>query len=151
MKPHYVRSGKRYSPKEILELIENKQYPKACRTKRIDLGGDLVNIRSKRLFTFKNNGVVCACCGIEGKYFVKEKHRKGRENEIKYFHLNLYGINSDGENILMTSDHRIPLGVGGKNSSSNRQTMCERCNHFKGSRNISNEELAYDIIVVGII
>jgi hypothetical protein len=146
MKLHYIRSGKQYNPEEILKLIENKKYP--YKVKRVELDGDLINIRSKRLFTFKNYGIICACCGIKGQYFVKEKHRNTRrENERKYFHLNLYGIDGNGKEILMTSDHKIPLGVGGKNGSSNRQTMCERCNHFKGDRKISNEELILEIIV----
>lgn len=34
----------------------------------------------------------------------------------------------------LTIDHIVPLSKGGKNRESNMQTMCQSCNHEKGSR-----------------
>lgn len=66
------------------------------------------------------------------------------------FHLNLYALDHKGREIMMTSDHIIPRsrskGMGLRN---NRQTMCLRCNQAKGSRMISNAELAAELGVGG--
>lgn len=52
----------------------------------------------------------------------------------KSFHLNLYAIDENGKEVLMTKDHIIPKSKGGADDISNYQTMCERCNEAKGNR-----------------
>jgi 5-methylcytosine-specific restriction endonuclease McrA len=63
-----------------------------------------------------------------GKYFYKEQF-PGSES----FHFNLYAINEDGHEILMTKDHIQPTAKGGKNIVANLQTMCCNDNRDKGS------------------
>jgi len=118
----------------VLPCVE---YPKfKDKINRIDINGDLVNIRSKRLFTFKNFGIKCRCCGLEGKYFLKEKNL----NDL-YYHLNLYGLTLENKEEMLTHDHKIPLSRGGKNNISNMQTLCNTCNFLKNNSIVNIIEL----------
>ena len=65
----------------------------------------------------------------DGKYFAKE-----RNPNVKRFHLNLYAIDQDGNEIMMTKDHIIPVSKGGKDMLENYQTMCMKCNVAKGNK-----------------
>lgn len=93
-----------------------------------DIEGDLINMSSWRYQTFCTSGLVCVRCGIEGKFFAKEK---SLETDARY-HLNLYA-EQDGKEILMTKDHILPKSRGGKDTLSNFQTMCTICNFNKGN------------------
>ena len=136
--PQFIRSGRKYSPEEIVPRIKSKSgYNHSARREMLD--GDLVNFRSSRLATFKHS-LRCACCGLQGSFFVKEKHRITKDLQLP-FHLNLYAIDQNGYEVLMTSDHIIPRSKAPPNLHNNRQTMCVRCNHAKGSRNISIAKL----------
>ena len=110
--------------------------------------GDTMKLVSQRYMTFLSRGIECICCGVEGKFFAKERHyklikkknRRGRTIGKEYvidekspYHFNLYGINRNGHEVLMTKDHIIPKSRGGKNNLSNYQTMCTKCNAKKGS------------------
>lgn len=88
----------------------------------------MVRGNSERFQTFFTKGCSCVKCGIKGEFFAKEK----RENDVSY-HLNLYGFDSEGKEVLMTKDHIIPQSKGGKNHLDNYQPMCERCNKNKGN------------------
>lgn len=138
----YIRKGRLYSVEEILPLIKVARNSNHSAI-RIMLDGDLINIRSSRLDTFKK-GVKCVCCGAVGVYFVKERHANMNGKSGGFFHLNLYALDGDWEEILMTSDHIVPR-CHQRGLRNNRQTMCCRCNHAKGSRQISNEELAREL------
>lgn len=96
---------------------------------KVDFDGDMIKGNSQRYQTFFTKGCRCVKCGIEGKYFVKEKHLK----DIS-FHLNLYAIDENEKEILMTKDHIIPKSKGGANDISNYQTMCKKCNEAKENR-----------------
>ena len=67
--------------------------------------------------------------GIEGKYFAKEKFA-----DQSTYHLNLYAVDDNGDEILMTKDHIIPRSKGGIDDISNYQTMCKLCNEAKGNK-----------------
>lgn len=105
-----------FSPKEEADIV---------------LDGDTVRGCSQRYQLFFTKGVKCCCCGIEGKFFRKERIRK---MNTKRYHLNLYAINDDGIEVLMTKDHIIPASKGGENKLCNYQTMCEICNKKKGNQ-----------------
>lgn len=117
-----------YSIEEIREFTKDVLFEKEKRNARVELDGDIIKGNSQRLQTFFTKGIECSCCGIEGKYFVKEK----RPKDVSY-HLNLYAIDENGKEILMTKDHIIPKSKGGKDHISNYQTMCVRCNMTKGN------------------
>lgn len=48
-------------------------------------------------------------------------------------HLNLYAVDPDGTEVLMTRDHVVALADGGLDEMGNLQTMCTPCNEAKDS------------------
>jgi len=93
--------------------------------------GVTVKVVSDRYDVFKESGTVCHKCDLKASFYGIEKHwtEKGKTP----YHLNLYGIDKDGNEILFTKDHIIPKAKGGKNHIDNYQTMCEPCNVAKGT------------------
>jgi 5-methylcytosine-specific restriction endonuclease McrA len=104
--------------------------------------GNQVKMSSTRYRCFKNSGTTCVVCGIQGKYFALERHKS--QTKSKRYHFNLYAIDTNGEEVLMTKDHITPRSLGGSNDFTNMQTMCIHCNHAKGNgRNEKvNEEIS---------
>jgi len=96
-----------------------------------DYDGHMINMSSLRYQSFKNNGIKCVECGIEGKYFIKEQNNKGND---KTPHFNLYAIDDNNKEVLMTRDHIIPKSRGGLDKLWNLQTMCEHCNSKKSNK-----------------
>lgn len=122
-----IRDNKKYSIEEVLNKVDTS---KSLKYKaKEDFDGDMIKVTSLRLYTFKEKGIKCVTCGIEGQYFVKEKTIND-----KSYHFNLYGINEDGEEVLITKDHIIPSSQGGKDRLENMQTMCKICNKAKGNK-----------------
>lgn len=118
-----------YSIEEVEEKVKDVLFEKKRNLSKVNFDGDMIKGNSQRYQTFFTKGCRCVKCGIEGKYFAKEKHLKD-----KSFHLNLYAIDENGKEVLMTKDHIIPKSKGGADDISNYQTMCERCNEAKGNR-----------------
>lgn len=79
-------------------------------------------------------GVVCVGCGVEGNVFYADRLHTTKPGSV---HLNLY--HRDGDDLLlMTSDHIVPLCMGGASSAlKNRQPMCVVCNNKKGPNLVS--------------
>lgn len=130
LNPRNMIRKERYSIEEVLSkakpfmhLNKSKQETKA------DFDGDSMKMASDRYKCFINSGIKCVCCGIRGRYFYKEKDR-GQKREV--YHFNLYALDSDGNEIMMTKDHIIPKSKGGKDKLDNYQTMCSNCNEAKG-------------------
>ena len=92
--------------------------------------GDFIKFKTLTLMNFRKHGVTCVSCRIEGSIFLKQKHN----DDIRRWHLNLYAKESNGNLILMTRDHIIPISRGGKDILSNLQTMCQDCNGIKSNR-----------------
>lgn len=124
-KSPYIRAG--IVSLDILpDLMDHREagyYKKIC--------GVMVKMTSQRYIVFQKS-VRCCRCGIEGKYFAAEQTRGSRPEST--YHLNLYGINEKGTEVLMTKDHILPKSLGGKNEHSNYQTMCAKCNSKKGNK-----------------
>lgn len=128
IKPHntYISVAK-FQIDEIFELIKsfkNRQSENRKEKGRIEYKGFNFNVKSLRLDTFHEKGLICATCSNTGAYFSLET-QVGDQAKL---HLNLYTI--DG--ILMTKDHILPKSKGGKDHISNMQTMCYYCNQKKG-------------------
>jgi 5-methylcytosine-specific restriction endonuclease McrA len=96
---------------------------------RANLDGDSVRVTGVRLRSFAEHGVTCVTCGLVGTFFAKEKGG----NDTR-FHLNLYAIDENGKEVLMTRDHIIPRSKGGSEGIENMQTMCSRCNGKKADK-----------------
>jgi len=122
LRQSYIRKGRSYLPSEVLlhiiPSIGNKK-------QKVEFDGDSIKVTSDRLVTFKVS-LKCAICGIEGSFFVKEK-----TYNQQVFHLNLYALDANNDEVLMTKDHIIPRSKGGKNNPKNYQTMCVICNGEK--------------------
>jgi 5-methylcytosine-specific restriction endonuclease McrA len=106
----------------VIDLINSKN-------RRVKLDGDEVRVKGIRMKSFAVNGIKCVTCGLVGTFFVKEKLPGDNS-----FHLNLYAVDKDGKEVLMTRDHIQPKSKGGPETLENMQTMCTRCNGKKGNK-----------------
>ncbi len=95
--------------------------------KRLRIGSNTYNV-THTLKTFYLLGTTCVFCKAKGHFF-----RQERVNRQQRWHLVLYTVDVSGTLIRMTRDHIIPQAHGGsKNSLSNVQVLCQKCNEFKG-------------------
>ena len=132
---HYDRAGK-HDIDEIRHLWETstKEASESGEWPQVDLdNGICVSLESDRYANFFVHGVKCAVCGLEGRYFWLETPKRAKDKSHRW-HLNLYGITEDGNEMMLTKDHVIPKSKGGKNHISNYQVLCERCNAAKGNK-----------------
>jgi hypothetical protein len=111
----------------ILSELKNGRY--GIKNKYKEINGVEVKISSQRYVVFKKS-TKCCNCELEGQFFAIEKNKRNNTNK---YHLNLYAIDEDGNEVLMTKDHIKPVAKGGKNHIINYQTMCRICNEKKGS------------------
>lgn len=118
-----------YSIEEVRSKVKDVLFEKDKKLAKVDFDGDLIKGNSQRYQTFFTKGCKCVVCGIEGKYFAKERHLQN-----KSYHLNLYAVDDNGDEILMTKDHIMPRSKGGIDDISNYQTMCKLCNEAKGNK-----------------
>ncbi len=95
----------------------------------------VVTMGSDRLRCLQR-GPRCLCCGLEGIQFQLELPPSDRRP-----HFNLYGMDTDGDLVMLTKDHIIPRSRGGGNQPSNLQTLCCICNEKKRDLLVSIEEL----------
>lgn len=120
----YIRHG--IVPAEIVLPLVKEHYgnnlPKPV------FHGHPVGVTSLRMKTFQHDGLVCRGCGLTASYFAVEDFHNARHPQP---HLNLYGINADGAEVLFTHDHKLARGLGGADNLSNVQTMCFPCNNKK--------------------
>lgn len=117
----------------IHSIVKDVLFEPDKRNAKVNLDGDRIKGNSHRYQTFFTKGLRCACCGIEGKYFAKEKGKNA-----KSYHLNLYAVDKDGNEVLMTKDHIVPKSKGGQDHIDNYQTMCKICNLAKGNKMETN-------------
>lgn len=89
---------------DVLEKISNRP------TQKVAFAGQLVNVDSPRLRVFKNYGLSCSVCGIEGLFFAVEKN-----DDTPLYHLNLWARGVDDCEVLMTQYKKT-------------KTMCQPCN-----------------------
>lgn len=120
-----------YLRKEIYKIEEVLPFVRTGKGNNFHIfDGDEIKMSSQRYILFKNKGVTCIKCGLEGLFFAKEK-TIGQDAER--FHFNLYGI-KDGKEVMLTKDHIHPKSLGGKNNLSNYNVMCSKCNHEKANK-----------------
>lgn len=120
------RIDKKYSVDEIKDFY-NLNVDLKNQKKKMMFDGHLVKVYSQRYQLFFTKGVVCCNCKVKGEFFYKEKDQLS-----KSYHFNLYGVDNNGDEILITKDHIIPRSKGGQNTLRNYQTMCTICNQKKG-------------------
>jgi 5-methylcytosine-specific restriction endonuclease McrA len=116
-----------YTIDEVLNEV--KPYNPKEGKRFVQFGDDLMKMESQRYRLFKRDGVKCVKCQIEGKFFRKERHKHDTQ-----YHFNLYALDANGNEVLMTKDHIIAKANGGKNNLTNYQVLCYPCNHNKGKK-----------------
>ena len=120
----------RHSVVEDLSILSQATDKPANRRNKVkvEINGETINMSSLRLLTFKDKGVDCVSCSTKGKFLALE-----RNYSESVYHINLYGIDSEGKEVLMTKDHILPKSKGGADKIENMQTMCIICNGEKGN------------------
>lgn len=98
---------------------------------KVEFLGTMVKLFSDgtRLKTFYTHGTKCSACGLEAQFYAVE--RPVRAVDGCPYHLNLWGIDTNGDEVLFTHDHTLARSVGGKDNLSNTTTMCSPCNFAK--------------------
>ncbi len=101
--------------------------------------GQVVRINGLRLKTFAMHAPRCSSphCSASYAYFAVERILgKGGAPapEGQAYHLNLYGVNEHGNEVLFTHDHTLARALGGANDETNTTPMCLPCNHRKSIR-----------------
>jgi len=92
--------------------------------------GKSIKMGSQRYVLFKLKGVDCIECGLKGKFFALESNYPDKD----VWHMNLYGYDKDGNEVMMTKDHIIAKSKKGKNNLDNYQPMCYNCNQEKSNK-----------------
>lgn len=122
----YVRAGL-VAIDEVLPLILDKTVDRAV------FHGHSVGVSSLRLITFAVKGLECSSCGLKATHFAVEGHERKSGELPESYHLNLWADRSheDKGEMLMTHDHTLARGLGGKDHIDNTTTMCSKCNYQK--------------------
>lgn len=101
--------------------------PKDIKPPKKTILGIETNLHSLRLNTLLRDKGICCQCGVKGTYFVLESTQKNGLNP----HINLYGINKNGKEVMLTCDHIIPKARGGLDVLENTRCLCAPCNEAK--------------------
>ena len=119
------------SPYERLGLVDINDVLAVKNKETNEFQGEVIKLTSLRMQTFLNKGTICSACKRKARYFAIERHRSRQEGHSNSYHLNLYGVDSEGNELLFTHDHTIARSLGGKDHLSNTTTMCSYCNNVK--------------------
>jgi len=122
---NYVRVNIKYPIHFILNNIGHH---------KLTLAGHKVKMWSMRYRNFAKNGIQCVHCGIKGRYFRLEINGSDYIAGNRTWHFNLYALDDEGNEVLMTKDHIIPKSKGGANNLRNLQPMCALCNGKKADK-----------------
>ena len=95
--------------------------------------GKPVKMDSLRYQTFVKTGTECCFCGLKATFFALERQQNNKNSNPERWHLNLYGRDTQGEEVLFTKDHVIPRSKGGSDYIDNLKTACYPCNSNKGN------------------
>lgn len=134
--PQNLIRFKIYTLQEVLPFVvfSKKKYPKQeIALARHNYDGKWVWMTSLRYQVFASKGTSCVSCGLAGAYFALEANPDQADKSI--YHFNLYALDANHQEILMTKDHIIPKSKGGRDSLDNLQPMCFECNRKKGNSN----------------
>jgi 5-methylcytosine-specific restriction endonuclease McrA len=99
-------------------------------TGKQEFHGFKLNFSSNRLEALKKSPF-CIQCGIKGSFFRLEKTDKEADYQI---HLNMYAVDDNGQEVMLTKDHMVSVYENGTDHPGNLQTLCRKCNAAKGPK-----------------
>lgn len=114
-----------YGIDEVLSKRLSPELEKGSETE-VEFDGDRMYMNSLRYEVFDVKGTACCSCGVEGRYFAKERDKKA-----KRYHFNLYGVDDNGKEVMLTKARIVPKNNDVVDSVENYQTMCRACHHKK--------------------
>lgn len=98
------------------------------------INGVEVNLGTLNVRMHFHKGVDCIACGAKGDHFKVQRSPGPPHITFSQWHLNLFAINADGQEVLMTKDHRYPKSKGGPDTIANLDPMCTTCNALKADK-----------------
>lgn len=116
--------------KERIDACPGQVLTKKLKKQRVPVNDVPVRVDSIRLQTFLLSGIKCHHCGLEASFFAIERDRKSEPGAS--YHLNLWGVDQEGEELIFTHDHKLARALGGPDNINNTQTLCGACNWKKG-------------------
>lgn len=101
---------------------------KKVKGERVALGvkGYVAHVTGVRLRTFGVKGTTCYICGNKATHFSIDIQRMDDKP-----HLNLWGVKSNGDELLFTHDHVLARSLGGGKTIKNTEPCCTDCNFEK--------------------
>lgn len=87
----------------------------------------------EKVKTFQRS-CTCINCGLEATEIRLEYIRNCIHPVYRHTHLNVYGYTHKGREVMFTVDHAVLKSLGGADSTENYNTMCERCNRWRGNK-----------------
>ena len=124
----YIRHSIISDPLDFLQHVEMHHAKKDF----MHMNGVSIKLGSDRYKVFKFKGLTCSHCQKVASFMAIETFKI--KSETLSYHINLYGYDEQGEEILFTKDHIVPKSKGGADLFDNYQTMCTVCNAKKGSK-----------------
>ena len=126
----HTKPGK-IDPQQVFDLMGDgtKKYISAV------FFNEEVNLGTLNVRMHFHKGIDCIMdCGAKGAYFKMERSPGPPHILYSEWHLNLYAIDNNGREVLMTKDHRHPKSKGGLDTLDNLDPMCTVCNCRKGDK-----------------
>lgn len=119
-----------------LEEINKRMDDMYGKNNNLTLHGFSMKASSLRYQLFNSRKQECVSCGLKASFWALQSADKSTRP-----HLNLYGVNNEGDILLFTRDHIVPRALGGGDNLSNLQVMCDVCNlHKKDTFRINLEQ-----------
>lgn len=115
---------KKYSIDLIFDFIKNNPNEAYY----IDEDGNKCKLRRAAIYFSMGFNCVEPGCKLKGDFFALEKWPKGD------MHFDLYSIDENGREVLMTIDHIHPKSKGGEDHIENYQPMCCVHNYVKADK-----------------
>jgi hypothetical protein len=85
----------------------------------------------------------CFNCGLKASVWIVDRSANeqypNRQQGVINRRMNLFGRNAEGELVMMTQDHIIPVSKGGFTVLENLRPACERCNSRRGNTMNAND------------
>lgn len=134
--PTYIHLEKIDLGTGLAAILANINEP--VKKNRVQVGEHMVHVTSLRLRVFLLKGVKCYICGTEATHFSIDKFRLKSQKESA--HMNMWGVDVEGNELLFTHDHVVDRADGGKDALENAETCCTTCNGLKARKTLRERQ-----------